>query len=60
MIMQIRYTIPRRLLSDEELIQSYHSSLRSDCEIDFIRILEDTIANRGLELPVEGEEKKQT
>lgn len=55
MVMHLRYTIHQSKLPNDELIQCYFEAVRYGCDPFFIRILSDTIADRGLTVPMEGE-----
>lgn len=55
MVMYLRYTIHQSKLTNDELIQCYREAVRYGCDPFFIRILADTIADRGLTVPMEGE-----
>lgn len=51
--MNMPYTIRRTMLSDEELVNCYVDSLQCGCDSEFIRILENTLEDRGLDIPIE-------
>ncbi|REK76638.1 sporulation histidine kinase inhibitor Sda [Paenibacillus paeoniae] len=55
MVMDSRYTIHQTKLPDDELIQCYCEAVRYGCDPYFIRILADSITDRGLAMPLEGE-----
>jgi DNA-binding phage protein len=42
------YTIREQMLSDEDLIECYHQSILYCCDPEFIAILSNSIAARGL------------
>jgi len=54
-VMHVRYTIHQSKLPNDELIQCYCEAVRYGCDPFFIRILADTIADRGLTVPMEEE-----
>ncbi|WP_182914367.1 sporulation histidine kinase inhibitor Sda [Paenibacillus sp. 1011MAR3C5] len=49
--MDSRYTIHQTKLPNNELIQCYCEAVRYGCDPYFIRILADTITDRGLAIP---------
>ncbi|MFF2888211.1 sporulation histidine kinase inhibitor Sda [Paenibacillus sp. NPDC057967] len=55
MVMDSRYTIHQSKLPNDDLIQCYCEAVRYGCDPYFIRILANTITDRGLVVPEEGE-----